>query len=174
MVSPISKDPRKRARQLSNLRQGGTVAPSGNRRAETHGGFASIAADRLQEQEHRIYVALNADLPLRDADGRPPAADQLAVSLLAECMCRIESVRSYLSRRGIEDRKGRLRPAVEVEAKLRREALDFAEALGLTPRSRSRLGLDLARTADLAAQWAAEDDEPRDQDDAIDAEATDA
>lgn len=155
---PLSDRPAARQRQLANLKQGGTVAPSGNSRAATHGGYATVAAGRLEEREREVFAALNADLPLRDADGSPPAADQVAVSLLAECLCRLDSVRDYLSRRGIEDRKGRLRPAVEVEAKLRREALDFAEALGLTPRSRVRLGLDLARGADLASQWAAEGD----------------
>ena len=42
------------------------------------------------------------------------------------------------------------RPAVEFERRLRAEARDHAAELGLTPRSRAALGLDLARSIDLA------------------------
>ena len=40
--------------------------------------------------------------------------------------------------------------------RLRNQALDLAESLGCTPRSRACLGLDLQRQAafDLAAHWA--------------------
>lgn len=52
---------------------------------------------------------------------------------------------------GWRDHKtGNPRPVLDVEARLRREALDYAEALGMTPRSRARLGLDLVRTVDMA------------------------
>lgn len=143
---PLSTDPENRAKQLANLKQGGTVAPAGNARAKTHGGFATIAADRLEEREKIVVEALAADLPLRDPDGSVPAADALAVTLLAQSLCRLEDVAGFHGRRGIETSKGNLRNSVEVEGKLRREALDFCEALGLTPRGRVRLGLDLQRT----------------------------
>jgi phage terminase small subunit len=35
---------------------------------------------------------------------------------------------------------------VELARRLRGEALDLAESLGMTPRSRAKLGLDLTRT----------------------------
>jgi hypothetical protein len=143
---PLSNRPQARSRQLQNLRRGETAIP-GNRNAQQHGGYASIATEQLQAKEREVFLALNEDLPLREPDGSAPAADAVAVSLLAQALCRLDSVRSYLQRRGIEDGKGRLRPAVEVEGRLRREALDFAEALGLTPRSRARIGLDLVRAA---------------------------
>jgi hypothetical protein len=44
---------------------------------------------------------------------------------------------------------------------LRAEALDLAESLGMTPRSRARLGLDLSRTVDLATAMSEPDDERR-------------
>jgi len=47
---------------------------------------------------------------------------------------------------------------VELERQLRLEALDYARELGLTPRSRAALGLDLVRSFDLAAHWQAEDE----------------
>jgi hypothetical protein len=48
------------------------------------------------------------------------------------------------------------RSALELEMRLRTQALDFAESMGMTPRSRARLGLDLGRAAqsfDLARHW---------------------
>jgi hypothetical protein len=44
--------------------------------------------------------------------------------------------------------------------RLRNQALDLAESLGCTPRSRARLGLDLRRQEafNLAAHWQAEDE----------------
>lgn len=162
---PLSHRPEQRARQLANLRDAPPPTPIGNTRAVSHGGFAKVAPERLEKREREIYEALSADLPLRGPDGAAPSSDALAVSLLAEALCRLDSVRNYLAERDIADAKGRLRPGVEVEAKLRREAMDYAEALGLTPRGRMKLGLDLARGIDLAAQWAKEPDE------ALDAEA---
>ena len=104
-----------------------------------------------------MFDALAADAPLRDPDGGLPAADSLPVRLLAECLCRLDSVADDLRDHGWRDREsGDPRAAVELERRLRSEALDLAESLGMTPRSRARLGLDLARTED-AVQAAAED-----------------
>jgi len=52
---------------------------------------------------------------------------------------------------------GEPRPALDLERRLRAETLDLAESLGLTPRSRAKLGLDLQRGFDLAQHWAAEE-----------------
>lgn len=166
-MSPLSDRPEARRRQLANLNRGNNPAPVGNRRRVTHGGFAAVARERLEERERAIFEALSEDLPLREADGSAPAADAVVVSLFATVLCRLEDVADYHRRRGIETAKGHLRNSVEVEGRLRREALDFAESLGLTPRSRARLGLDLARGVDLAQQWATEGD-----DDAVDGDAT--
>ena len=172
MVSPLSDKPTARRRQLANLKRGGNPAPTGNRKAVTHGGFAAVARKRLEQREREIFEALSADLPLREADGSAPGTDAVVVAMFAQALCRLEDVKDYLGRRGIETSRGHMRNAVEIEGRLRREALDFAESLGLTPRSRARLGIDLARTADLASQWAAEGDHPP-ADDVIEAEATD-
>ena len=73
--------------------------------------------------------------------------------LAAEALCRLDSVGDYLARRGIEDADGELRTSVlDVEARLRREAADHLDALGMSPRSRVRLGLDLVRAATSAAE----------------------
>lgn len=150
---PLSRDPGKRRRQLDNLIPGARTAPPGNQRAVSHGGYAAIARAELEDKAREVFEALAADAPLRDGDGSLPAADALAVRLLAEVLIRLDRVRSHVGDFGLLDQEsGEVRPVVELEAKLRREAFDYAEALGLTPRSRSRLGLDLARTATSAEE----------------------
>ena len=147
-MSPLSGDEAKRARQLANLRRGGNPAPAENVRALTHGGYARIARAELDAKTREVFEALAADAPLRGPDGELPAADALAVRLLAEALIRLDRVRAHVNDYGILDQEsGEVRPVVELEQRLRREAMEGAEALGMTPRSRSRLGLDLARTA---------------------------
>lgn len=149
---PLSRDPDKRSRQLANLRSA-PAAPSGNRRALRHGGYARIAAERLDEKVAEVFDALVADAPLRDADGGLPEVDHAAVHLAAEALCRLEDVRADVALRGVVDqRTGGVRPVVELERRLRLEALDYLEALGMTPRSRSRLGLELMRTRSAGEQ----------------------
>jgi hypothetical protein len=146
---PLSADPEKRATQLANLRNA-PAAPDGNQRAIKHGAYRAVldAAD-LHEAEQRIFAALAEDAPVRD-HGQLPAADTAAVRLLADVLVRLDDLRAYLRRRGIEDGKGRLRTsALDLERRLRIEAADHAAALGMTPRSRAALGLDLVRTSSL-------------------------
>lgn len=154
---PLSGDPDARARQLANLRPGARTAPPGNRRALSHGGYAAVTRDRLDTKVREVYDALAADAPLRDLDGGLPPADAVAIRMLAEALCRLESVAEYLNRRGWETDDGEPRPAVEVERRLRVEVADHLDALGMTPRSRAKLGLDLSRGFDLAASWAADE-----------------
>lgn len=161
-MSPTSRDPRRRARQLANLRKGGTIAPAGNRRAVKHGVYAVIAADRLDAKAREVFAALAADAPLRDAAGELPAADGAAVRLAADVLCRLDGMRDYLARRGVEDEKGVLRVVeLDLERRLRAEAADHLDSLGMTPRARARLGLDVARTVafDLATEWAEPEDD---------------
>lgn len=171
-MSPLSADPVKRARQLGNLQRGGgrPLSPE-HRPALRHGAYATIAADRLDAKAREVFDALAADAPLRER-GELPAADGAVVRLAAEALCRLDSVSDYLARRGIEDEKGQLRAGVlEVEGRLRREASDHLEALGMSPRSRARLGVDVARAQafDLAQHWAEQDG-----DDVVDGEVSDA
>ena len=58
---------------------------------------------------------------------------------------------------GLFDQKsGAARPALDIERRLRREAAEYLDALGMTPRSRARLGVDLTQARDLAQEWARE------------------
>ena len=144
---------------LANLRPGGNVAPLGNTQTRKHGAYARIAAERLDEKAREVYDALAADAPLRGDDGGLPSHDAVQVRLLADVLCRLDSVGAWLAGRWATDEGQR---ALEIESKLRREAADYLDALGMTPRSRAKLGLNLARTAgafDLARHWQEQGDD---------------
>lgn len=177
----MSSDPEKRARQLANLKGPPPPPEKGNQRAKLHGGYASVATERLAEKEREVYDALAADAPVRAADGSLPAADAAAVSLLAKTLCRLEDVGSWLEEYGPVDtrrhHKGR-KKATGARAKRKRKSVDplrvvamedrlisrsheLLDALGMTPRSRAKLGLDLARQVDLADAMSDPDPERR-------------
>lgn len=151
---PLSDDPSKRQRQLANLKQA-PPAPRRNARARVHGGYAQVAEARLDASAREVFAAVASDAPLRGPDGELPASDAVAVRLLADCLCRLDDVSANIRDHGLFDAKTKaLRPVVELERRLRQEAREHAGELGLTPRSRVALGLDLARGADLATAMA--------------------
>jgi hypothetical protein len=151
---PASRDPAKRARQLANLAPAPPLTPLGNRRAATHGAYAAIAVERVELKARQLFDAVASDAPVRDA-GELPSHDGVVVRLLAETLCRIDDVAEFIARRGWQDDKGRPRSAVlEIEQRLRSQALDLLRELGMTPRSRAALGLDLVRVASAQDQLA--------------------
>jgi len=142
---PTSSDPAKRERQLANLRRGGTPAPEGNQHRVTHGAYAAIAAERLDAKVLEVFDALVEDAPLKHT------ADSAAIRVAAECLCRLDNVTGWLTDHGWLDEDNQPRTTIlEIEGRLRREAADHLDALGMTPRSRAKLGVDIARAADLA------------------------
>ena len=154
VIMPLSRDPAKRERQMLNLVPA-PRAPTGNQRARSHGGYALVLRERLDAKVLEVHDALAADAPLRDPSGGLPAADAAQVRLLAECMCRLDDVSANLRDYGIFDQAtGAVRPAVDLERRLRAEAADHLDAMGMTPRSRARLGLDVQRGVDLAQAMA--------------------
>jgi hypothetical protein len=144
---PLSDRPGARNRQLANLRPGAGAGDGGLARARSHGAYASITETQLQDEELRIYEALAADAPVRADDGGLPREDTLIVRQLAESLVRLQRISSHLIARGFERDDGSLRPAVELELRVRGHVLDLCRELGLTPRARAQLGLDLARAA---------------------------
>ena len=174
---PLSSDPRKRKRSLGNLRRGLSAdsvkarsrqlanlrqsppppAPEGNQRHRTHGGYARVAIERLDVKVREVFDALAEDVPLKDR-GALPAADTVAVRMLAETLCRLEDVSAHIRSFGLIDAEsGAVKTVVDVEARLRREVADWLDSLGMTPRARAKLGLDVVRAAsafDLASHWA--------------------
>jgi hypothetical protein len=143
----LSSDPQKRAKQLKNLKPA-PPTPKGAKRNLTHGATATPSPRRQAALERQIAAAL----PVRDADGSAPAADAIAVRLLAVALCRHESCARYVTKHGAITRGGKLSAAAEWEDKLYARCLRLSEQLGLTPASRVKLGLTLAQTAqfDLA------------------------
>jgi hypothetical protein len=146
------------AASLANLKRGGNPAPtagSPDQPSRKHGAYAVIAREQLDAKQHEVFEALAADAPLRDSDGGLPAADAMVVHLLARCLIRLERVEQFHEAYGDFDLKTKQpRPSVELERRLRSEALDLAKELGMTPRSRVALGIDVQRSFDLARHWA--------------------
>ena len=154
-----SPDPAAHARQLRNLRGQGNgsspAAPVGNQFGTRHGGYGRLAAAHVDAKVRELMTALGDDLPVREADGSVPRADAVVLRLLAEALLRLESVTDFLNRRGFEDDQGHIRPAVDVEARLRGQVLDLCQQMGLTPKSRLALGIQLV--AGLSAAEALQD-----------------
>lgn len=152
---PVGGGGARHPNSLANLRPGAGAGDGDLQRARGHGGYAAIARERLEAKTLAIFEALAADAPLRDGAGGLPAHDAAQVALLAECLCRLEDVAANIRDFGIFEpkrskRKGQIRPAVDLEARLRREAAGYLAELGMTPKARASLGADLARTVDLA------------------------
>jgi hypothetical protein len=143
---PLSKRPGARARSLANLRKGET-RPVGNANARSHGGYAVIAERELDEKVAEVYRAISADAPVRGPDGALPREDSLAVMQLAESLCRLQRITSHLIAKGIERDDGSVRPAVELEMRVRGHVLELLKEMGLTPRARAALGVDLVKVA---------------------------
>lgn len=158
-MSPLSSDPAAREKQLANL-QTAPPAPPENQRARRHGAYAAIARDRLDDKVREIADALAEDAPLRDAGGGLPPADALMVELLAEAIVRRHDLRDYLADYGWKDEKTKAPKTalLDLEARLRREAAGYADALAMSPRARVKVGADLARTAVDAATALSEPD----------------
>jgi hypothetical protein len=143
-MSPLSRDPEARSRQIANLRRGGPVQP-GNRHTVTHGAYARITQAELDAEVRELMDAIGEDLPVREADGGVPAADVILLEMLAGNRIQRRRVRESEVRHGIEERDGGLRPVVGLGVTLDNQALRYLEQLGMSPRSRAALKLDLVR-----------------------------
>jgi hypothetical protein len=64
-MSPLSRNPRARDRQLANLAPRPPAPPPGNQRRRTHGGYATIARERLDAKAREVFEAISEDAPLR-------------------------------------------------------------------------------------------------------------
>jgi phage terminase small subunit len=148
---PVGGGGARHPNSLANLQPGAGAGDGGLQRARSHAGYAAIARDRLEQKTLEIFDALAADAPLRNTAGDLPRHDAAQVALLAQCMCRLDDVTANIRDCGVfvqrGRRKGQIRPVVELERTLRREAASYLDALGMTPASRAKLGVDLVRAA---------------------------
>ena len=160
-MSPTSRDPAKRAKQLANLRPA-PPAPAGNRQTLRHGGAATGATLPVSEAVREIVDALAASAPVRDAAGELPAADEATVELAARALCRVRRVEAWCDMHGyLDERTGDVKPAVRYLEQATRTADRLLTVLGMNPRSRAALGLDLARATDLATAMSEPDPDRR-------------
>jgi hypothetical protein len=130
-------------------------APVGNDRAVSHGAYAQLSAARVDGKVRQVMAALSEDAPVRD-HGELPAADGVAIRLLADVLLRIDDIGEYIARRGWADAKGNPRSVLHLEMRLRDQAAGMLDRMGMNPRSRLALGVDLVRARDAMFDLAAE------------------
>ncbi|MEK6273220.1 MAG: P27 family phage terminase small subunit [Actinomycetota bacterium] len=152
-MSPLSRDDAARRRQLANLKRGSEAPtppapPAGNTRALQHGGHSEALLRDVSGEVRELLDALADAAPVRNPDGSLPAADAIAVERTARALKRYRHLSSWLDLHGrLDEDTGQVKPAAELELKAERELAAALDSLGMTPASRAKLGLDLARTA---------------------------
>ncbi len=146
---------------LANLRRGETVAPIGNTRALRHGFRSEQLVKDVEAEVRELMDALAEAAPVRDPDGGLPGADTVAIEAAARALKRWRSVSTWCDLHGRFDEKtGEVKQAAEYELDGERALQRCLDSLGMSPMARSKLGLNIARTAqtfDLARQWQEED-----------------
>lgn len=141
------KTPEGKARALANL------VPFAHKH-DLHGvGAVSLDQPDTQAMAQHIVEVLNADAQVI----KPP--DEVAVNVLACILRRLQQADQYLSRNGLVNPKGQLRPVAALVPSLAKQALEYLDALGATPQARARLGLTTGKAFDLAQALASLDDE---------------
>jgi hypothetical protein len=154
-VSPLSSDPEARDRQLANLVPGARTAPPGNRRALKHGAHATLSAEAIADEVRELYDVLADSAPLRDRVGNLPVADEAAVEVAARALHRYRKIATWLDLHGrLDEKTGEPKGAARYEVECERALERSLDALGLNPRSRAKLGLDLADAAGKAPDLA--------------------
>jgi hypothetical protein len=144
---PLSRDPSKRERQLANLQAGAGAATDGNTRALRHGAYSDALLHDVDGEVRELLNAFADAAPVRDGDGSLPAADVVAVERAARALKRYRHLSGWLDLHGRLTDAGEVKPAAELELKAERELAAALDSLGMTPTSRARLGVDLARAA---------------------------
>lgn len=130
---------------LANIQRDGQPvagAEPGNERGLKHGAYGQAITPRAEELREELLelVPVVSD------------ADQPTVTLLARVLARLEKADAWVDEHGLFDRAGRTRPILKVIGGWESTAARLCDQLGLSPRARSALGLNLARTADAAAE----------------------
>ena len=140
---------------LANLqRGGGRPAQPGDQRRLVHGGRSELLVRNVEAEVRELMDALGDAAPVRDPDGSLPVADLVAVERTARLLKRYRHLDQWLDLHGVlDERTGDVKPAAELAARTGESLARALDQLGMTPTSRAKLGLDLARTHDVALQW---------------------
>lgn len=128
----------------------------GNAVGVRHGAHTrtNLPTHRVEAKTEEIADAV----PVRGQDGGLHPSDRHAVAMLADVLVRIELASAHLAEVGMVNRTGRRKG--EAHSLLRHisrweaQARDWMNDLGMTPRARAALGVDLAKQRDLAREWA--------------------
>lgn len=118
--------------------------PKGNQRNLVHGAH-SATPPGLDEARAQVYAWLGDRAPVVDA------ADDAVLELTARALARYRVLDNYVAEHGFVNRRGQISSPAQHLEKVQRNLADLLDRLGMTPRSRARLGLDLARTIDVAS-----------------------
>lgn len=141
----------------------GPPAPKGNRRGLIHGAKVTRKSygKEMANKEQQIFQTLAGQAPVRASDGGLPIYDVLAVSLLADDLVRYDLMKAYSYEHGMFDEHGSPLPYVDTFFKLIDRIWRGCAAIGLTPASRAKLGLALAKSATLAEALSEPDKDKR-------------
>lgn len=112
------------------------------RDTDTHGIYSlKLAQPKTRELAEEINAALK-----NDGASWIRQSDYMTIQLLALCLRRIHQADAYLDKAGgLTNKKGEIRPVLDILIKLLKEAQSLADKLGLTPQSRVKLGIDISR-----------------------------
>ncbi len=159
---PIGGGGARNPASLANLQPGRGAAGPGNSRALSHGAYSAQLLADVSAEVQELMAALAAAAPVREVGGELPAADLVAVEVAARALKRYRHIAAWCDTYGrITERTGEVKPAAVLEGQAERSLREAIDSLGMSPVSRARLGLDVARSFDLAAHWARAAEEDR-------------
>lgn len=150
---------KKNPKSLANLRQA-PPAEKDNGRAMQHGLAAKLPVNMPPEAE-ALQEVIRAAIPVRGSDGQAHPADEPYIANAARFWAKVNRANDWLDEHSWFGEDGELRPVVAELRKHEDQLTRYLDQLGMTPTSRARLGLDLARTADLATAMSEPDPEKR-------------
>lgn len=123
----------------------------GNRMSVSHGAHRpNLPARRVEAKADEIAEAV----PVRGQDGRLHPSDHHAVRMLADVLVRIDLAEAHLAEVGMVNRKGEAHSLLRHISRWENHALRLMHEMGMTPKARAELGVDLAKQRDLAREWA--------------------
>lgn len=145
------KDQELNTKSLANIQPPPSPATSGNARSLKHGAFSENYLSPLVEKKEKEIVTLLGEVSYITT------IDSIVVRNLARCLSRLERFDCYLDEVNEvigSGSKQKLNPVISAYFTALETARRHCEALGLSPSSRAKLGVDLVRYSDIAERLA--------------------